>query len=74
MSSPRRSRRRRAERRTQRAQVLIGNADAIRRMAEAFICPDCQSEHGRTYKDAAGVIHHEVHHDPGCPYLNGVTA
>lgn len=69
MSSPRRSRRRRAERR----QLIIGKAEAVTALAAGFTCPDCHSNHGRTWVDEDGITHVTVEHDDGCPYLRGVT-
>ncbi len=70
MSNPRRSRQRRQQR-VQRRQLLIGAAAAA--YAQAWRCPDCDSEPGQIWTDQHGVVHHEVHHDDSCPYLAGRT-
>lgn len=75
MSSPRRSRQRRAaQQQTQRAQLIIGDAATIRAAAATFTCPDCASERGTPWRDRHGITHVPIAHDNGCPYLAGITS
>lgn len=53
--------------RSQRRAARKRAPTSVRAYANAYRCPDCDSETATPYTDAHGVWHLEVRHDETCP-------
>ncbi|MFF5004108.1 hypothetical protein ACFY3G_14835 [Streptomyces phaeochromogenes] len=55
-----------------RTDYLVGNINPTA-IAATYQCGHCNSETG-TRTDDLGIVHVVVHHDDGCPVLNGTLS
>lgn len=56
----------------ERTTYLVGNIDAGA-LAAAYSCGHCSSDTS-THTDDDGITHVAIHHDDGCPVLNGALS